>query len=55
VVWFPEAGTRGETEQVILKSMDPEERGSGTGKLGRQVKNQESIRLWETLCTKNLK
>jgi hypothetical protein len=52
---FPEAGTRGETVQVILKSTDPEERGSGIGKLGRQVKSQESMGLWETICTKNLK
>jgi hypothetical protein len=33
VVFFPEAGTRRKTEQVILKGMIPEERSSGPQKL----------------------
>jgi hypothetical protein len=43
MLWFPEAGIGKEPKQVILKGIDPEERGSGPGKMEREVKSQESV------------
>jgi hypothetical protein len=43
------------SEQVILKSMNSEERSSGPGKLERRKRQKKGVGFWETAYTKSLK